>query len=99
MTNLINRHRDGIADLCQKSSTQRLEILGFVLRSDLDPAMSDPDFLVELDDVSPAQYTQAYFSLKEDLEALFCRPIDLVTSSSLTNPYFRDRIAKESRSI
>ncbi len=99
MTNLIDQHRDEIAILCRKSGARRLDVFGSVLRSDFDPVTSDLDFLVELDDVPPARYAQAYFSIKEGLENLFGRPVDLVTSSSLTNPYFRDRIAKESLNV
>lgn len=55
--------------------------------------------LCEFDEVPPAQYADAYFSLKEGLEALFGRPVDLVTDKSLSNPYFRNRIAAERRTI
>ena len=59
----------------------------------------DLDFLVEFDDVPPATYAQAYFSLKEGLESLFGRPVDLVTSSGLENPFFRERIDAERRMV
>jgi predicted nucleotidyltransferase len=65
MTDLIDQHLDEIVDLCRKSGARRLDVFGSVLRSDFDPATSDLDFLVELDDALPAQYAQAYFSLKE----------------------------------
>ena len=46
-----------------------------------------------------ATYAQAYFSLKEGLESLFGRPVDLVTSSGLENPFFRERIDAECRMV
>lgn len=73
----------------------RLDAFGSVVRSDFDPLHSDLDFLVEFDNAPPAAYAQAYFALKEGLEALFGRPVDLVTESSLVNPYFRQRVTAE----
>ncbi len=99
MTSLIDQNRDDLAALCRKSGARRLDVFGSAVREDFDAATSDLDFLVEFDNVPPAQYAQAYFSLKEGLDELFGRPVDLVTGSSLANPYFRDRLARESRNI
>jgi hypothetical protein len=99
MTNLIDMHRDQVAALCRQSGARRLDVFGSAVRDDFSPATSDLDFLVEFDDVPPAHYAQAYFTLKEGLEKLFGRPVDLVTASSLANPYFRTRLASESRSV
>lgn len=99
MTNIIELHRKEVAALCRRTGAQRLDAFGSVVRADFDPAMSDLDFLVELGDVPPADYAQAYFTLKEGLELLFGRPVDLVTGSSLANPYFRERIATERQTV
>jgi len=99
MTNVIDQHRSEVAALCQRAGARRLDAFGSVLRDDFDPQTSDLDFLVEFDEVPPAEYAQAYFALKEGLEALFGRPVDLVTGSSLANPYFRDRIDAERQMI
>jgi predicted nucleotidyltransferase len=76
-----------------------LDVFGSAVRADFDPLASDLDFLVEFDELDPAKYADAYFELKESLEALFDRPVDLITESSLENPYFRDRIESERRSV
>ncbi len=34
-------------------------------------------------------------SLREELEALFARPVDLVTPPGLANRYFRQRVEQE----
>jgi uncharacterized protein len=99
MTNIIEQHRSEVAALCRRAGARRLDAFGSAVRADFDPATSDLDFLVELDDVPPADYAQAYFTLKEGLEMLFGRPVDLVTGSSLANPYFRDRIAAERQTV
>jgi hypothetical protein len=36
-----------------------------------------------------------YFGLKEDLEALFRRPVDLVMFQAVRNPYIRAAIARD----
>ena len=82
-----------------RSGARRLDAFGSAVRDDFDPVASDLDFLVEFDDVPPATYAQAYFSLKEGLESLFGRPVDLVTSSGLENPFFRERIDAERRTV
>ena len=99
MTNPIDLHHEEVAQLCRRSGARRLDVFGSAIRDDFDPDRSDLDFLVEFDDVPPAHYAQAYFTLKEGLEKLFGRPVDLVTGSSLANPYCRQRIASESRTV
>jgi predicted nucleotidyltransferase len=37
--------------------------------------------------------------LKESLEALFDRPVDLVTDAGLENPYFRDHVIAECKLV
>lgn len=99
MTNPIDLHREEVAALCRHSGARRLDVFGSATRDDFNPARSDLDFLVEFDELPPARYADAYFSLKEGLEGLFGRPVDLVTGTSLANPYFRERIARESRNV
>jgi predicted nucleotidyltransferase len=95
MTNLIEQYRDEVAALCRGVGARRLDVFGSAVREDFDAATSDLDFLVEFDDLPPAKYADAYFALKESLETLFGRPVDLITETSLENPYFRDRVQAE----
>ena len=95
MTNLIDQYRDQVKALCLRTGARRLDVFGSAVRSDFDPATSDLDFLVEFDDLPPVKYADAYFALKESLEALFGRPVDLITEASLENPYFRERVQAE----
>ena len=99
ITYIIDQHRSEVAALCRRAGARRLDAFGSTVRSDFDPQTSDLDFLVEFDDLPPADYARAYFALKEGLESLFGRPVDLVTGSSLANPYFRDRVAAERRNV
>jgi predicted nucleotidyltransferase len=99
MSTVIDSYRKEVAALCRRNSVRQLDVFGSGVRDDFDPETSDLDFLVEFETLPPAQYADAYFALKEALEALFGRPVDLVTPSSLANPYFRDRIAAERRTV
>lgn len=99
MNPLLSQKRKEVAELCVRSGARRLDAFGSITRTDFDPQHSDLDFLVEFDDATPAAYAQAYFSLKEGLEALFGRPVDLLTPSNLTNPYFRRRVTAERETV
>lgn len=99
MINVVEQHLDKIAELCRRAGARRLEIFGSAVRQDFDLMSSDLDFLAEFDDLPPARYADAYFLLKESLEALFGRQIDLITEASLENPYFRNRVQAERQTV
>jgi predicted nucleotidyltransferase len=99
MTRLIEQRRAELADLCRRAGARRLDVFGSAARDDFDPKKSDLDFLVAFDDLPPSQYAAAYFGLKERLESLFGRPVDLVTEASLENPYFRERVYAERKPV
>lgn len=99
MTSIIDQHRDEVAALCRRAGARRLDIFGSAIRDDFDPVTSDLDFLVEFDELPPKAYADAYFTLKDSLEGLFGRPVDLLTDSSVENPYFRERINAERQPV
>ncbi len=76
-----------LAELCRRFGVRRLDLFGSAATGAFDPSRSDVDFLVEFDD-NPARLFDRYFGLKESLEALYGRPVDLVSAGSLRNPYF-----------
>jgi predicted nucleotidyltransferase len=57
-----------------------------------DPERSDLDFLVDFGNLDGAAYADAYFGLREGLEAPFRRPVDLLTQPALENPHLRTRV-------
>lgn len=89
MDPVVDMHRADLIELCRRFHVVRLELFGSAAHSEFDPERSDLDFLVEFQDLEPAAYADAYFGLLEALEALFKRPVDLVVSSAVRNPYFR----------
>ena len=99
MNALPDLHHPALSALCRRMPVLRLDAFGSVVRGDFDAATSDLDFLVELEPLAPADYANAYFSLKEALEALFARPIDLVTDESVVNPYFKASLEKSRQPV
>ena len=99
MTEVLETHGPQVAELCRQVGARRLDVFGSAARGEFDPESSDLDFLVELDALPPARYASAFFALKEGLEKLFGRPVDLVTESGLGNPYFRERVQAERRTL
>src|ERR1017187_7518820 len=92
MIALIEQHRAALAALCRRFKVRRLDLFGSAAKGTFDPQSSDLDFLVSLDDTSPADYTDNYFGLANELERLLQRRVDLVTERSVRNPYFRQVI-------
>lgn len=90
MLPLIAEHRAEIAALCRRFGVRRLDVFGSAARErGFDPSRSDLDFLVEFESQEPADAYRSYFGLKEAMERLLGRPVDLVTESAIRNPYLR----------
>lgn len=92
MNALTGQHLKGIADLCSRYRVRRLALFGSAVRDDFDPRRSDFDFLVEFEGLPPGDHADSYFGLLQELESLLGRPIDLVESAMLRNPYRRQEI-------
>jgi hypothetical protein len=70
---------------------KRLGVFGSVLRKDFGPS-SDIDMLVVFDTDSRANLFDKYFELKECLEEVFGREVDLVVDRPFRNPLFKDSV-------
>ena len=93
MHRLVAEKQDQIAALCRRFHVRRLDLFGSAATGTFDPALSDVDFLVEFEDLQPGEYADAYFGLLAALEALVERPVDLVMSGAVRNPYLLRSIA------
>jgi predicted nucleotidyltransferase len=89
---VVESKRHEIEDLCRELSVRRLDVFGSAVGDTFDVKSSDVDVLVEFDVGPDFDYFDHYFSLKEGLERILCRPVDVVTASSIQNPYFRQRV-------
>jgi uncharacterized protein len=94
MLPLIEARRIEIADLCRRFHVARLELFGSAARgTDFDRERSDIDLLVTYDRQAARTFAE-YFELSEELEALFGRPVDLVMSGAVRNPFLRAGIER-----
>ncbi|QDC17107.1 hypothetical protein E2561_12485 [Rhodococcus ruber] len=87
-----------IAETCERYGVKRLVIFGSAVTERFNESTSDVDFLVEFrDDV--ANRFDAYFGLKESLEALLDHPVDLVSPVALENPYFAASVEESGHEV
>jgi Predicted nucleotidyltransferases len=85
---LIENNREAISKLCRLHGVNRLEVFGSILRDDFDTQNSDVDILVEFKPAAAASFTN-YLQLKESLEALFQRSVDLIELGAIRNRRLR----------
>ena len=96
----ISSHREELRELCRRFHVRRLYLFGSATGDDFDADRSDLDFLVEFDRGAPgAMSFKTFFGLKEALEALFGRSVDLVEPSAILNPYLKHGIERSRESV
>jgi hypothetical protein len=94
----IEQRRSEVQALCRRFGVRRLDLFGSAASERSKLQARDLDFLVDFGDLPPKEYAEAYFGLREALERLFSRPVDLVTGPSIRNPFFKQRV-EQTRSV
>ena len=94
MSPLLARHRSELEALCRRYGVLRLELFGSAAAGADSSRESDLDFLVEFDSLPPGGHADAYFGLLESLQALFGKPVDLVVTSAIRNPFFMQSVER-----
>lgn len=89
----VMRFVEDIRHLCRQFGVAKLELFGSAATGNFDPARSDVDFLVEFE--GNENLFVRYFDLKEALEHLIGRPVDLVTKRALNNSLFRQQVESQ----
>jgi hypothetical protein len=89
-----------IADLCAQHRVRRLEVFGSAARAEsFDAERSDLDFLVEFLPLELGERADFYFGLREALEVLFRRRVDLVMVRAVRNRYFLEAINRDREAL
>ena len=88
MPPLIDDNLEEIARLCRLHGVRKLEVFGSILRSDFDPERSDVDVLVEFEPQVASSFAN-FLDLKEALERVLGRPVDLVELHTVRNRRLR----------
>ena len=96
--NLIDKNINAIKELCDKHKVKELYIFGSLLTNKFHE-LSDVDLLIQFGKVDLMDYFDNYMDLKEELEALLNRPIDLVENQAIKNPIFRKIVDREKKLV
>lgn len=80
-----------IKQLCKEYRVKSFSVFGSVLTDNFSED-SDIDFEVDFDENDPIKYTDLYFQLKEKLQEVLKRQIDLIEERGIKNSYFRKEI-------
>lgn len=81
----FNYNKNEISTLCKNHNVDELFIFGSAV-SDRFSNESDVDVLVKFKPTDLFYYFENYISLKENLEKVFQREVDLVEAQTLKNP-------------
>jgi predicted nucleotidyltransferase len=98
----IAAKRDALAAVCRRYGVARLEVFGSAARgTGFDPDRSDADFLVTFESAARNDLA-TIIDLKDELEGLLRRPVDLVEREAVetSRNFIRRRaILKEAQTI
>lgn len=89
MLKLNPNQQNQLESICKKHFVANLFLFGSAV-SDSFSASSDVDLAVLFsENLSPIEHGEAFFALKDELETLFLRNVDLVSYRVLKNPIFK----------
>lgn len=95
MESALDVDRGRLAELCRRWQVVELALFGSQARGDARPD-SDVDVLVTLDEAAPWSGWDM-MTLRDELAALFGRPVDLVEERAVVNPYRRRSMLRDKR--
>jgi predicted nucleotidyltransferase len=94
----IDLYRDRLVSLCELHKVEQFYLFGSILNSNFND-LSDVDALVQFREVELMEYFDNYMDLKDKLEELFQRPVDLVENQAIRNPIFRKVVDREKQLV
>ena len=90
----LKEKRDQILTIAERHGAQRVQVFGSSARGE-SGRESDVDFLIELE---PGRTLLDIIAMKQDLEDLLQRKVDVVTEGAVS-PYLRDEIVSQAISL
>lgn len=100
LTAAVPIDQEAIAGFCRKWGVRELALFGSVLTDEFRPD-SDVDVLITFADPRPdlGPWLERLDTMREELEALFGRRVDLVEKKLVRNPFRRQHILTSRRII
>lgn len=99
MHSFLAQKKDRVTEICRRHHVRRLDVIGSATGRDFDPGRSDVDLIVHFEEHAREKLLDHYFGLKEELEALFGRPVDLLTAATVRNPYLRESLERSRQTL
>jgi predicted nucleotidyltransferase len=91
---IIASKRAEIEALGRRLGVRRLDVFGSALGDRFNAETSDVDVLVEFSGGPDFDYFGTYFAMKDGLEKILGRRVDLVSATGIRNPYFRGEVMR-----
>jgi len=88
----LTPYKSDIEHICRELCLQRLDLIGSAIRADFSDD-SDIDVLVTFE--GDENLFDRYFSLKEKLEKIFKRKVDVIEERAVKNPFFRRMVHRD----
>ena len=97
---LIELNLQQIYSLCREYKVKTLSVFGSILTDRFNDS-SDVDLLVDFEpfDHDTFDYVSNYFGLRDALERLFGRKVDLIEEKGLRNKYFKANVNRTKQLI
>lgn len=89
--NIESQKIEQIRKLCKENKVKALFAFGSVTRDDFN-ADSDIDLVVDFDEKDPFVYSDLYFNLKDKLEKILKRQVDLLEERAIKNRFFKQHL-------
>lgn len=89
---IIHQQENDFNKLCESHSVKSVYGFGSSVSNKFDEQKSDIDLLVEINEIDPIKRGDKLLSLWDNFELFFKRKVDLITESSIKNPYLRKSI-------
>ncbi len=96
--NIVEQNIETVIDLCKEHKVLNAYLFGSILTDSFTPE-SDVDFLINFGQVELPSYYDNYIELKDSLEKLLKRPVDLVEEKTIKNPVLRRSIDRNKKII
>jgi uncharacterized protein len=94
----LSSYEGKIKELCAALGLKKLALFGSATTAAFRPE-SDVDVLVEFNTREDDNLFETYFKLKEELEGIFHRPVDIVVDASIKNPFLRKTVDSTKKTI